>query len=83
MEITTKFQCGQSVWIMDNNKAVEREVAKIRIYIAPLVKGGNVRVDVRYDLAPTNAISYSTEKDLVYRAEDLCFDTKRSLIDSL
>jgi len=52
MEITTKFDYGQTVWLINDNKIVKEKVEYIRAHVIGDADG--LRTEIKYDLGYEN-----------------------------
>ena len=71
MDIKTKYEPGQSVFYMDNNKVKEGAIE--RIHIGVQYKWDDIKVRISYSLFATNK----------YYEDDEIFPTKEELLKSL
>ena len=71
MDIKTKYEPGQSVFYMDNNKVIEGAIE--RIHIGVQYKLDDIKVRISYSLFATNK----------YYEDDEIFPTKEELLKSL
>lgn len=80
MEYKTKFEPGQTVWTMLQNKPHQFRIAGIEIYLAPKeIKVGNPS---EIYIETINTASRNNPQHLRFGARD-CFATKEELFDHL
>lgn len=70
MEIETKYYIGDIVWVISNNKAVEKQVT---LYNVTISESTDCKPKITYEL------NFETEKI----DEDKLFTTKKELLESL
>lgn len=76
MTIETKFNPGDSVWVMKNNKPYQFKVSKMDIVV---FQDSTIReMYIDYIRGVT---SLDTSKNITYMADE-CFATKRDLLNS-
>lgn len=76
MTIETKFNPGDSVWVMKNNKPYQFKVSKMDIVV---FQDSTIReMYIDYIRSVT---SLDTSKNITYMADE-CFATKRDLLNS-
>lgn len=75
MNITTKYNIAQKVWIIYYGKAVEKEVLEITIEIKPNTTQGNMHGElIFYKLNDNTGLEHS---------EKAVFGSKQELLESL
>lgn len=89
MDIKTKYNVGDHVWIMRDNKPTEIIISKISIEVDGIVKtgttwlSGEIATHIVYTEIQRKEYRSMGDKDpeFSYR-ECVCFPTKRALLDS-
>lgn len=90
MEIKTKYNVGDHVWIMRDNKPTKIEISRINVDVNGLVESGTSWLSgecySRIIYTEIQRRAYCSmvgdeDPEFSYR-EDECFPTKRALLDS-
>ncbi len=89
MEIVAKYNVGDHVWIMRDNKPTKIEISKISIEVRGLVKtgtnwlSGEIATDIVYTEIQRKEYRSMGDKDPEYSyLERECYPTKRALLES-
>ena len=75
MKIETKYDIGQKVWFMWNNKATQRKIVGV------IVNKDNEQQSEEYDIAGLEDVDM-TLYDVTFKLDDI-FPTKEELLKSL
>lgn len=89
MDINTKYNVGDHVWIMRDNKPTEIIISKISIEVDGIVKtganwlSGDIATHIVYTEIQRKDYRSFGDKDPEFSySECVCFPTKRALLDS-
>ena len=77
MKIETKFEIGQKVWIMLDNRVQQKEIVGIITYI------GKTKSTSHGSSSLYHFKNQSFSSEVFNRTEDEIFSTKQELLDSL
>lgn len=86
MEIKTKFNVGDKVWVMHNNRPKEIQVGAIKIKVVGLIDendilSGDCQILIGYVEKVSKYIQVKDE-DRILHDERNCFSSKKKLLDS-
>lgn len=76
--IHTKFEVGQTVWFMNQNRAASAEVTRIQVHVSPRIGPGATATTISYTVKST-----AIEGTPWFMAEHELFATKADLVASL
>lgn len=89
MEIKTKYNVGDEVWIMRDNKPTKIEISNITVEVVGLTMQGSVFLTGKYNTRiyyteiQRKGYRNSMDKDPEYSyTEAECYPTKRALLES-
>lgn len=77
MTIETKYQSGNNVWFLLDNKAIEREILQTRIHEEQGTWSREPKIQIEYKVG-TNGFGVTK-----YIEESLLFPSKEELLNSL
>gem|GEM_PF-1778963 len=81
MEITTKFDYGQTVWLINDNKIVKEKVEFISINV--IGDAGSFRIEIKYDLGYDDLPFGESTYNIINVAENRLFATLDELIQDI